>query len=177
MPKNPPKARATASKRASKRSPAALSFTVSKEGLEPILGAAYLMTDEAFVSLSGDKSKKLAVSLAPKPGSALGQAELEARFRAELAAQKVRWAIAKNNQPIREFIAEQAVLLANGRLEAEPEPAAADALSEEQRKEIEKLIAEVEDEIKTLNDKKSAKDPKNLSASWEARQEGAPETR
>lgn len=165
MPKTPPKARASA-----------LSFAVPKEGLEPILGAAYLMTDEAFVSLSGDKSKKLKVSLTPKPGSALKQAELEARFRAELSAQKVRWAIAKNNQPIREFIAEQAVLLANGRLEAPEEPAA-DALSEEQRKEIEKLIAEVEDEIKTLNDKKSAKDPKNLSASWEARQEGAPETR
>ncbi len=147
-------------------------LSVSSEGLEPILGAAYLLTDRAFISLEGDREKKLRVVLSPKTGSdikilkALGET-----FQLELQTQKVRWDIAKLNQPIREFVTEQAVLLANGRL---PAPAAdappADQLSDEQRKEIERLIAEVEDEIKTLNDKKAPKDPKNIAATWEEKQ-------
>ena len=94
----------------------------------------------------------------------------------------MRWAVARNNQPIREYIAEQAVLLATGQIKpaapaaAAPEPAV-DELTDDQRLEIEKLIAEVEAEIKTMNADKakpSVSDPKNVSASWEAAQEKKP---
>ncbi len=147
-------------------------LSVSAEGLEPILGAAYLLTDRAFVLLEGDREKKLRVSLSPKAGGdAKSLKALGETFRLELGSQKVRWAIAKLNQPIREFVTEQAVLLANGRLPAPAADApAADQLSDEQRKEIERLIAEVEDEIKTLNEKKTPKDPKNIAATWEEKQ-------
>lgn len=143
------------------------------------MGAAFLLTDRAFVLLSGDRAKTLSVRLRPKKGG--GKKALEAlakAFEAELESQKIRWAIAKNNQPVREYLAEQAVLLAQGRGEPEAEaPAepAADQLTDAQRSEIEKLISEVEDEIKTMNAKKAPalQDPKNIKASWEEKQEKA----
>ena len=97
-------------------------------------------------------------------------------FFSSFESQTVRWPVPKNNLPIREFIAEQAVLIANGTVpapsasQAAPE-AAAEQLTDEQRSEIERLISEVEAEIKTMNDKKVAADPKGLKASWEAKQE------
>lgn len=148
-------------------------LSVPQETLEAILGAAYLLTDRAYARLDGDRERSVTVTLRPK--AAAGLKELAETFVAELETQKVRWAIARNNLPIREFVAEQAVLLANGKLPAEPAPAAppADELSADQRLEIEKLIAEVEAEIKTLNDKKAPADPKKIAASWEEKQQPA----
>ena len=50
------------------QSDAAVSFTLSvkAEGLEPILGAAYLMTDRAYARLTGDRRNKITVELRPK---------------------------------------------------------------------------------------------------------------
>lgn len=157
-------------------SEAVLSLDVKTEGLEPVFGAAYLMMDKAFVLLSGDRAGKIAVALRPKDPKAFKPKALADEFLSDLASQKVRWAISRNNQPVREFIAEQAVLIANGTIpapsaaEAAPEPAA-EELTAEQRAEIEKLISEVESEIKTMNEKKSVPDPKGVKASWEEKQE------
>lgn len=144
-----------------------------EEGLEPILASAYLMTDRAYALLEGDRAKKISVTLrGKKPLSAKELKDLADTFLAELATQKVRWAIAKNNLPVREFVAEQAVLLANGKLPPPAqEPPAADQLTGDQKKEIEKLIAEVEAEIRDMNQKKAVPDPKNIKASWEEKQE------
>jgi His-Xaa-Ser system protein HxsD len=156
-------------------SPLSVSFSLSvkESGLEPLLGAAYLMTDRAYVLLSGDRAKTLIVRLRPKnQGGKKGLEALAQAFTAELAGQKLRWTIAKSNQPVREYLAEQAVVLAQN----PPAPAAAeppvDQLTDAQRLEIEKLISEVEDEIKTMNAKKApaAQDPKNIKASWEEKQ-------
>lgn len=149
---------------------------VKTEGLDAILGAAYLMMDRAFVLLSGDRAKKIEVSLRAKDPKAFRPAALEKEFRSDLASQKVRWAISRGNQPIREYIAEQAVLMATGAIPPPAAPAAAaepaaEELTADQRAEIEKLIAEVESEIKTMNDKKVASDPKGIKASWEEAQE------
>ncbi len=153
-----------------------LSFELdTKEaGYEPILGAAYLLTDRAFAALEGDRAGKMRVILRPK-GDRGPQAlkALSEDFLRELETQRVRWRIARNNLPIREFVAEQAVLLANGRLPAPaahaPGTPAAEDLTQEQRQEIEKLIAEVEEEIKAINEKKAVPDPKGIKASWEER--------
>lgn len=180
----PPKKKAAAKKKSAKAaaapyradgSEASLDLDVKTHGLEPILGAAYLMMDKAFVSLSGDRAKRLTVSLTSKAPAAAAGRVLAEEFLLDLASQKVRWAVAKNNLPVREYIAEQAVLIANGTV---PPPSAAAApeppveqLTDEQRAEIEKLISEVESEIKTMNDKKFASDPKGVKASWEEKQE------
>ena len=152
------------------------SFDVKKEGLESIFGAAYLMMDKAYVSLSGDRAKNVVVVLRPKDPKALKLRALAEEFVSDFESQKIRWAVAKNNLPIREHIAEQAVLIANGTIpppsapSAPPEPAS-EQLTDDQRAEIERLISEVESEIKTMNDKKIALDPKNIKASWEEKQE------
>lgn len=149
------------------------SIKVKEHGLEAVLGAAYLMMDRAYVALGGNPKTVLTVELTPKAG--FTRKDVEAAFLAELATQKVRWKLAQGNLPVREHVAELAVRLANGQLPPEPaaDEAPADQLTDEQRKEIEKLIAEVEDEIKTMNAKKSpaAADPKNIKASWEEKQE------
>ena len=157
---------------------------VARDGLEPIMGACYLLMDRAYAFLEGDRARTLRVTLRPKDLKSRGAADLKVlgeTFVGELQTQKVRWAISRNNQPIREFIAEQAVLLANGKL---PEPAQApsaappaEELSDAQRQEIEKLIAEVEAEIKSLNDKKTTADPKKIAASWEEKQEAPSKTK
>lgn len=171
--KKPVKASAPLSKLT--QSQASFSLDVKREGLESIFGAAYLMMDKAFVSLSGDRAKTIGVTLRSKDPKAVKPSALAAEFLSDLESQKVRWAVAKNNLPIREFVAEQAVLIANGTIPPPSAPAASEPTSEQltddQRSEIEKLIAEVESEIKTMNDKKVALDPKNIKASWEEKQE------
>ena len=152
-------------------------------GPEPILGAAYLFTDRAFVRLDGDRAKTISVELRSKAPA--GKADLVAlaeAFSRERETQVTRWAISKNNQPIREYLIEQAVLLANDRLPAPESSAAApipadEQLTESQRAEIERLIAEVEGEIKAMNDKKTVADPKGIKASWEEKHEHEPEAR
>lgn len=166
--------------RAARRAPAAPELKavleVKKEGLEPILGAAYMMTDRAHVWLDGDRKSRVTVRLSPKLAGA-EPSELLETFRRELETQKVRWAIAKNNQPIREYIVEQALVLAQGGQapEAQADQGGADLLTDDQRQEIDKLIAEVEAEIKTMNEKKALPDPKGVKASWEEKQEAKPQ--
>jgi His-Xaa-Ser system protein HxsD len=150
-----------------------LALDVRKEGLEPILGAAYLFMDRAYASLEGDKKKTLTVTLRPKAGGAADLKALERAFRDELAAQRLRWAVARNNQSVREYVAENAMALAQefaARASAPAEPAA-EVLTAEQRSEIERLIAEVETEISAMNSKKELPDPTGKSLSWEAAQE------
>lgn len=141
---------------------------VRPDGLEPLLGAAYMMTDRCYVSLGGDRRRTLEVTLEGRQG-AEGAAlkELAELFERELATQRVRWAIARKNLPVREYIAEQAVRQAQGGAApqaGQPQPQQ-EELSAEQRKEIDALIAEVEAEIQSLK----GSDPENLSAPWETK--------
>lgn len=150
-----------------------VSLDLRREGLEPVLGAAYMMMDRAYASLDGDKVKTLRVTLRPKSGGAAALKALKADFAAELAAQKLRWAVARNNASVREYVAENAIALAEefaARAAAPAEPAA-EQLTSEQRSEIERLIAEVETEISEMNKKKELPDPKGKALSWEAAQE------
>lgn len=156
---------------ASKPATSGLTFAldVKKLGLEPILGAAYLMMDRAYVALEGDKAKTLTVALAPKSGARA--ADVRAAFEAELASQVLRWAVAKNNRGVREYVAENAVNLAQQKPAAAAAEPAVEQLTDDQRSEIERLIAEVESEIKEMNSKKAVADPRGVAPSWEAQQE------
>ncbi len=159
-------------------SEASFILDVKTEGIESIYGSSYLMMDKAFVSLSGDREKTVGVVLRSKNPAAVTPRALADEFLLDLASQKIRWAIAKNNLPIREHIAEQAVLIANGTIPppsaaAPPEPTA-EVLTDDQRTEIEKLISEVEAEIKTMQQDKTQSvisDPKGIKPSWEEKQE------
>ena len=145
------------------------------DGPEPIFGAAYLLMDRAYAFVSGDKAKMLNVTLRPK--GARGAADLAALKRAfedEVAAQRVRWAVARSNRPVREYVAENALALAQefaARASSAPGEPAAEQLTPEQRSEIERLIAEVETEISQMNAKKEHAETKGAALSWEAAQE------
>lgn len=151
-------------------------LSVKEHGLEPILGAAYLLTDRAYARFDGDRTKSLTVTLLPKePLQAAGLAKLKEEFEAELETQKLRWAISKNNVGVRDYVARQAVLLANGHPiapAAQPAPGA-EPLSADQQAEIDRLIAEVEAEIKELKAKPAGADPENVKATWEEKHGGA----
>ena len=130
------KKRAPAAKRAKPAapvSPGEITFELDArpDGPEPILGAAYLLMDRAYAFVSGDKKKTLSVTLRPK--GARGAAELAALKRAfeeELAAQRLRWAVARNNRPVREYVAENALALAQ-EFAARPAPAPGEPAAEQ----------------------------------------------
>jgi His-Xaa-Ser system protein HxsD len=177
------KVRSRRAKPARAASKTSVSFTLDprRDGLEPLLGAAYLMTDRAYARLDGDAKKSLRVTLTPKGDrGAKSLAALEADFRAELESQRLRWAVARANRPVREYVAENALTLAEEfekRSAAAPAPAG-DQLTDAQRAEIARLIAEVEGEIKEMNAKPKADGRAETALSWEAAQEqggqGAP---
>jgi His-Xaa-Ser system protein HxsD len=178
--KKPPKksrvaARPKHSRRKEKSATRELAFLLDPKvvGAEPIFGAAYLLMDRAFASIERVGARKLRVTLRPKSQCGRAQlAELKTSFESEFAAQKLRWAVARNNKPIREYIAENALSLAAefaARPAAQAAPAA-DELSSSQRSEIERLIAEVETEISQMNQTK-APDAKSVALSWEAARE------
>ena len=169
-------ARTRASKRRAPTRAGEITFELEArtDGPEPILGAAYLLMDRAYAFISGDKAKTLSVTLRPK--GARGAADLAALkrvFEEEFAAQKLRWAVARNNRSVREYVAENAIALAKEFAERALSSAAAPAaeqLTAEQRSEIERLIAEVEAEISQMNVKKEHPDAKGAALSWEAAQ-------
>jgi His-Xaa-Ser system protein HxsD len=135
-----------------------------KDSREAVWGAAYVLTDRAWASFEPAKGGAT-LSLRPKDAAA-SLKELASLFEAEFATQNVRWAILKNNASIREYLVQQALLQAQGRAPAPAAPAG--ELTTEQRAEIDRLIAEVEEELKTMGTDKPA-DPKGISATWEER--------
>ena len=183
MPKKPAKPKAAKSPRAKPVVAGAVTASISptEYGVEAVLGAATLLTDRAYVRVDGDRERALTVTLVPKePSGAAGLAALKADFEAELATQKLRWVMSKNNLWPREHVARQAVLLANGHpltpaAQAGPAPSAAaapDALTADQQAEIDRLIKEVEAEIKELKDKPAGADPDGVKATWEEKHGG-----
>lgn len=152
-----------------------LTVSVKEHGLAPILNAAYLLTDRAYARVDGDPKKSLTVTLSPKMER--GGAGLKQAFEDALRTQKLRWAQAEANREVRERVARQGLLIAAGVAPAAPAPAPApgggEALTAEQQAEIDRLIAEVEVEIKELKTKPAGADPENVRATWEEKHEEA----
>ena len=149
------------------------------DSLEVIRSAGYVLTDRAFALLQSGGKDVVRVTLQLKePGDKKALEDLAQTFKDELATQRLRHQISKNNVSIREYIVEQAVRLAQQPADSEapapqapPEP----ELTEDQRKEIERLIAEVEEEIRTMAPNKAAQDPLKISATWEETHAPKPE--
>ena len=139
-----------------------ISCRVSQWGLEPIYSAAYSLMDRAYASLSGNPKTSITVRLELKTPDTKGLAPLKKLFLEELATQKLRWSIAKSNQSLREYVTELAVRKAQA--PAMQETSGVGALSDSERLEIEKLIAEVETEIQQRGKKT---DPLGIGATWE----------
>lgn len=122
---------------------------------DALLGAAYVMTEDAFVLVSR-KGKGGAVELWPKKGGK--PAALAAAFRREYANQVLRWSLTRDGLGLRAETLRRALLLAEaagGRTQA---PQA--SLTPEQKAEIAALLAEADADA-------GPKDPLGIARPWE----------
>lgn len=122
---------------------------------DALLGAAYVMTEDAFVLVSR-KGKGGAVELWPK--KAAKPAALAAAFRREYANQVLRWSLTRDGLGLRAETLRRALLLAEaagGRTQA---PRA--SLTPEQKAEIAALLAEADADA-------GPKDPLGIARPWE----------
>lgn len=120
-----------------------------------LLGAAYLMTREAYVLVSR-KGKAGCVELWPKKKNS--PSALAAAFRREYANQLLRWTLARGGLALRAETLRRALALAEaagGRTQA---PQA--ALTAEQKAEIAALLAEAAADP-------GPRDPLGITVSWE----------
>ncbi|MBI2385252.1 MAG: hypothetical protein HYV14_04475 [Elusimicrobia bacterium] len=122
---------------------------------EALLGAAYVMTEDAYVLVSR-KGKGGAVELWPKKKAK--PAALAAAFRREYANQVLRWSLTRDGLGLRAETLRRALLLAEaagGRAEAPPA-----SLTPEQKAEIAALLAEADADT-------GPRDPLGITVPWE----------
>lgn len=120
-----------------------------------LLGAAYVMTEDAYVLVSR-KGRGGAVELWPKKRGS--PAALAAAFRREYANQVLRWSLTRGGLGLRAETLRRALLLASaagGRTQA---PQA--SLTPEQKAEIAALLAEADADT-------GPKDPLGITRPWE----------
>lgn len=127
-------------------------LSVDKADVLALSGAAYVMTQDAYVVL-GRKGKKALVTLWPKKGTR--PKDLAAAFEREYANQLHRWALARQTQDVRSEVLRRALVLAE---KAGSAPAqAAPELSPQAKEEIARLIAESE---------AAPRDPLGIARTW-----------
>lgn len=120
-----------------------------------LLGAAYLLTEDAFVLVSR-KGKGGAVELWPKKNKK--PAALAAAFRREYENQRLRWALTRDGLGLRAETLRRALALAEA---AGGRPQAPQAsLTPEQKAEIAALLAEAEADS-------GPRDPLGITRPWE----------
>lgn len=122
---------------------------------QALLGAAYLMTRDAYVLVSR-KGRGGAVELWPKRKSA--PKSLADAFKREYANQRLRWALSRGGLGLRAETLRRALVLAEsagGRTEA-PRT----TLTPEQKAEIAALLAEADAD-------RGPKDPLGIARPWE----------
>ncbi|MBI4655469.1 MAG: hypothetical protein HY746_01855 [Elusimicrobia bacterium] len=146
-----------------------LKADLKKYSIETIRYAAYVFTGMAYVSLKKIAGTGLIEAVFKlKPGFSPGEIKsLKKRFEQELKWEKLRSAILEHNQKLREFLIKKA--MSSGEMSRAPE-----RLTPEQEKELEKLIAQVESEIKkeSKNSRKKSGDPLEISKTWEEKYGG-----
>lgn len=143
---------------------AVVEVPLKTSSLRSIKYAAFALTAGAYVELESAPGR-VRVRLAPKAASGKAAVkELVSRFREELELEGIRGPNEAVNRRLREHILRLA-------LRGEPdrsEPEAEAGLTEEQQKELDRLIAEVEAEIKN-EPGKAQKDPLGVTRTWEER--------
>ena len=140
-------------------------FQIQKKlyALELLQGTAYVLTDRcvAYVESKGAQHEVTLKSTRGKAKDeliALGDA-----FVNELLNQVVRQKLVASNRFIMEHVISKALVSAR----AEPPAPSEQALTADQQAEIDKLIAEAEAEIASLNKRKGGADPLGITKTWE----------
>ncbi len=135
--------------------PASATVRLASVDENALLGAAYLMTRDAFV-LVARNGKGGSVELWPKKRQA--PKTLAAAFRREYANQRLRWALSREGLGLRAETLRRALVLAAA---AGGRPQAPQAtLTPEQKAEIAALLAEADADA-------GPKDPLGITQPWE----------
>ena len=137
--------------------------------LEAVYKSCYSFFDRAFIRLEGDPAGDITILLKSKTAFAAAEwTHLVGEFENELIHQALRAKVAFSNQAIREHIVARALASAEGELQrAGPARNEAPKMDEALEKEIEKLLAEVENQAEG--------DPLGIVAPWDGK--AAPETK
>lgn len=130
---------------------------VAVPGADPLAfwGAAYQMMGRAHAAVGGSKAGP-SVTLWPRSGG--GAARLAEDFLALYEDQRLRWAVERANLDVRAEVLRRALALAE-RAGAGPAPQAA-SLSEEQKDEISRMLAQAE---------AAERDPLGIAVPWKER--------
>ena len=136
--------------------------SLEENSLKTIKYAAFALTATAYVQLDSIKNR-VQVTLRPKdvPGKTTAP-RLAALFLEGLKQEAIRSALEDNNRKLREHI----IGLALRPAKEDPLVESAEDLTEEQQKELDRIIAEVEAEIKK-EPLKSSQDPLEVTKTWE----------
>jgi hypothetical protein len=127
--------------------------TVKNADAQAFLGAAYLLTDEAFVAVSR-RGKDWTATVGAKAGTK----KFAARFKLDYENQLLRWRIARANRGLRADVLRRALALCE---ESGGKPAARQGtLLPEQLDEISRLLAEAAAD-------KGPRDPLGVTKFWE----------
>lgn len=131
---------------------------LKKYSLPVIRYSAYLFTRDFYVQLKAAKGFCFA-SFEPKNAS-VSLSSLKKDFFNELEDEKFRSALFDSNRKLREYL----VMSALNYRPQESAPAVQEGLTPEEEKELDRIIAEVESELK---DEKDREDPLEIKKTWE----------
>lgn len=123
--------------------------------------AAYAVSGRAHVFLEPLAGGRVRARFTPKPGSGARTPELARAFRLELADEKLRERVSDENRGLREFLTLKA-------LNYQPQARAQEdsGLTPQQEKELNELISQIENEIKSETGGRKA-DPLGITSTWE----------
>ncbi|PIS46710.1 MAG: hypothetical protein COT17_07160 [Elusimicrobia bacterium CG08_land_8_20_14_0_20_51_18] len=140
-----------------------ISADLKKYPLGIVRYASYALSGNLFVFIRKISASKAEISFSPKKGK-MDAKMVSADFKKNLEDETLRDFIWEANKKLREFL----ILKAITAQERAPEPEKAEGLTPEQEKELEKLIAEVEEEIKKESSGAGGGgDPLKIKQTWE----------
>jgi His-Xaa-Ser system protein HxsD len=153
-----------------------VSFAVPKSAssLELLQGAAYVLTDRCTAYVEPQGKAHVVTLKAAATATKEDLAALADLFNNELLNQALRQRLLSRNRVIMEHVITRAMVSARAD-EAAGAPAAEKPLSEDQQKEIDRLIAEAEAEVAALVKNRKGADPLGITKTWEERH-GKPRT-
>jgi hypothetical protein len=139
-----------------------VSVRLKDYAIDAVRYAAHAVSGAAHVLIKRNGPLEAVVEFSPT-GTSPGKA-VAARFRSELADEKLRTSIHDANRELRDFM----ILKALSK-DGVPAPARQDdsGLTPEQEKELDALIAQVESEIKRETSVGAAGDPLGITRTWE----------
>lgn len=119
----------------------AISVSLKEYDMDMLRYAAYALSGDCYVMLGTENKDGVTATFEPKPGAAAG--DIAKRFKQELEDEKLRSAIGDANRELREFLVLKAL---SGK--AAPAKEESPGLTPAQERELNDLIAQVEQEMK-----------------------------